>query len=636
MAESVQEFIAQFTAGTCLRAYERMGCHYQLRDGVDGYVFSVWAPDAIGVSVVGDFNYWNTEADPMTWIQDGIWARFCPAAKAGQAYKFYVRRRHDTPVYKSDPYGRQTMELPDTSNIIPEEDHFVWTDRQWMRKREKTDLLSAPMNIYEVHIGSWRRGDGNRILSYEEVADRLADYCQEMGYTHVEFMPLSEYPYDPSWGYQVTGYYAPTHRYGKPEGLKYLVNKLHSKGVGVILDWVPAHFPKDENGLYEFDGSCCYELSDPDMNEHPDWTTRIFDFGKPQVRSFLVSNAIYWLEEFHFDGLRVDAVSSMLYLDYNRPNFKPNRFGGRENLEAMDFLRALNQAVDSLDSGAVVIAEESTAFPMVTGDPQQGGLGFDFKWNMGWMNDTLRYLKQDPVYRKYNHHLLTFGMTYAFSEKFIMPLSHDEVVHMKGSLIRKMPGDYDQQFASLRTLYAYMMALPGKKLTFMGSELGQFAEWNFNQSLDWHLLNFDKHRMLQKYVRELNQFYLEHDALWRQDQGWEGFQWIQPDAADDSILAFRRISKRKQEVICVLNFTPVDRWDYRLGLPRSGTYAPVLSSDFWGYGGYNCPLTEVKAEMVAFREYKYSGLFRVPPLSATFYIRKTEPKKAKNSTPKKR
>ena len=624
-----KNFLSEFAEGTCLRAYDFLGCHAATRDEEDGYIFRVWAPDAIGVSVVGDFNYWNTDDAPMTWVDGGMWECFCPGAKAGQAYKFYVRRRHDTPVYKSDPYGRQTMELPDTSNIIPQDTAFPWTDRPWMKKRAKTDLLNAPMNIYEVHMGSWRRGDGNRILSYEEVADRLADYCRDMGYTHVEFMPLSEYPYDPSWGYQVTGYYAPTHRYGKPEGLKYLVNKLHGAGIGVILDWVPAHFPKDENGLYEFDGSCCYELSDPSMNEHPDWTTRIFDFGKPQVKSFLVSNAVYWLEEFHFDGLRVDAVSSMLYLDYNRPNYKPNRFGGRDNLEAMDFLRAVNRAVRELGTGAAVIAEESTAFPMVTGPEEDGGLGFTFKWNMGWMNDTLRYLKQDPIYRKYNHDLLTFGMTYAFSENYVMPLSHDEVVHMKGSLIRKMPGDYDQQFATLRTLYAYMMALPGKKLTFMGSELGQFAEWNFGHSLDWHLLNFDKHRMLQKYVRELNRFYLEHDALWRQDHSWDGFQWIQPDAADDSILAFRRISKRKQEVICVLNFTPVDRWDFRLGLPKAGTWVPVLCSDFWAYGGYNCPLNEVTAENVPFRDYKLSGLFRVPPLSAAFYIRKTEPRKAK-------
>ena len=624
-----KNFLSEFAEGTCLRAYDFLGCHAATRDEEDGYIFRVWAPDAIGVSVAGDFNYWNTDDAPMTWVDGGMWECFCPGAKAGQAYKFYVRRRHDTPVYKSDPYGRQTMELPDTSNIIPQDTAFPWTDRPWMKKRAKTDLLNAPMNIYEVHMGSWRRGDGNRILSYEEVADRLADYCRDMGYTHVEFMPLSEYPYDPSWGYQVTGYYAPTHRYGKPEGLKYLVNKLHGAGIGVILDWVPAHFPKDENGLYEFDGSCCYELSDPSMNEHPDWTTRIFDFGKPQVKSFLVSNAVYWLEEFHFDGLRVDAVSSMLYLDYNRPNYKPNRFGGRDNLEAMDFLRAVNRAVRELGTGAAVIAEESTAFPMVTGPEEDGGLGFTFKWNMGWMNDTLRYLKQDPIYRKYNHDLLTFGMTYAFSENYVMPLSHDEVVHMKGSLIRKMPGDYDQQFATLRTLYAYMMALPGKKLTFMGSELGQFAEWNFGHSLDWHLLNFDKHRMLQKYVRELNRFYLEHDALWRQDHSWDGFQWIQPDAADDSILAFRRISKRKQEVICVLNFTPVDRWDYRLGLPKAGTWVPVLCSDFWAYGGYNCPLNEVTAENVPFRDYKLSGLFRVPPLSAAFYIRKTEPRKAK-------
>lgn len=473
-----------------------------------------------------------------------------------------------------------------------------------------------------MHLGSWRRKEDGTLYSYSELAPILAEYVKEMGYTHVEFMPLSEYPYDPSWGYQVTHYYAPTSRYGSPEELMELVDTLHQAGIGVILDWVPAHFPKDEYGLYEFDGTCTYELSDPTMNEHPDWTTRIFDFGRPEVKSFLISNAVYWLEKFHIDGLRVDAVSSMLYLDYNRPNYKPNRYGGRENLEAIDFIRQLNKACFAVRKGTIMAAEEATAFPLVTKPDFDGGLGFLFKWNMGWMNDTLKYMKQDPIYRKFNHNLLTFSMTYAFSENFILPLSHDEVVHMKGSLVNKAPGDYFWKFANLRALRGYQMAQPGKKLCFMGGEIAQFTEWNFQKELDWLLLDYEMHQKMQLYTKELNQFYLDHPQLWSNDLNWEGYQWLQPDDCDNSILAFRRIDKKGKELIAVLNFTPVLRENYRLGVPKAGTYMPVFCSDDVKYGGTGQLPGEAVSEEIPFREYSHSANFRIPPMSLTFFQRK--------------
>jgi 1,4-alpha-glucan branching enzyme len=477
-----------------------------------------------------------------------------------------------------------------------------------------------------MHLGSWRRRwDGGGYLSYAEMAEQLPGYLKDMGYTHVEMMPLSEYPYDPSWGYQVSNYYSPTSRYGTPDELKMLIDALHQAGIGVILDWVPAHFPKDEYGLYEFDGGCTYEYQDPMMNEHAEWTTRIFDWGRPEVKSFLISNAVYWLNEFHVDGIRVDAVSSMLYLDYARPNYRPNRYGGRENLEAIEFLKQLNIACFNVRKGIITCAEESTAFPMVTRPTYDGGLGFLLKWNMGWMNDTLRYMKEDPIYRKYKHNTLTFSMTYAFSENYILPLSHDEVVHLKGSLLNKMPGDYFWKFAGARVLRGYQMAHPGKKLSFMGAELGQFTEWNFNKDIDWILLDHEMHQKIHLFYKELNHFYKEHSELWADDLSWEGYQWIQPDDGDSSVLAFRRIDPKKgKELICVLSFTPVCRDDYRLGLPKEGTYEPVFCSDDWRYGGTNQLPHEVKSEPIGYREYQHSGLFRIPPMSVTFYARKSE------------
>ena len=555
MTESLQHFLEQFHTTGCADAFRYMGCHFA--DG--GAVFRVWAPKAESVSVVGDFNFWNEQDLPMQKISDGVWEAFSVYAQPGGAYKYCVTGQNGRKVYKTDPYGTRCKALPDTSSVLEPPDSFGWHDGAYRARRKKQNALNRPLNIYEVHAGSWKRHADGSAYSWDDLTAELIPYVKDMGYTHIELLPIMEYPYDPSWGYQVTCYYAPTHRYGTPEQLMRFVDECHRQSLGVILDWVPAHFPKDENGLYEFDGACCYELSDPMMNEHPDWTTRIFDYGKPEVRSFLVSNACYWLERFHVDGIRVDAVASMLYLDYNRQVYKPNRFGGKENLEAIEFLRELNNAAFRVNPAVMMIAEESTAFPLVTKPDYVGGLGFLFKWNMGWMNDMLRYMSLDPLYRKGDHNALTFSMTYAFSENFVLPLSHDEVVHGKCSLIGKMPGNYDDKFANLRVFYAYQMAHPGKKLNFMGNELAQFIEWNYTQGLDWVLLDYDRHRQMQAFVRELNHFYLEHPQLWENDSDWDGFQWIDCDDRDRSIVTFRRISRSGKELVVICNFCPVVR-----------------------------------------------------------------------------
>lgn len=620
MSISFSEFRYHFHNGSSTHAFEHMGCHPEVRDGVEGFVFRVWAPNAQRVSVVGDFNFWNGEDLPMTRVSQGIWEAWSPNAKVGQAYKYLVTSPWGNTVHKADPYGFQAQLAPETSSIIWLQNNYQWQDEAWFEKTAQTDPLHAPMNIYELHVGSWRRKPDGTTYTYAELAPMLADYLKEMQYTHVELMPLATYPFEPSWGYQVTGYYAPTARYGDPDDLKVLVDTLHKAGIGVLLDWVPAHFPKDLYGLYEFDGTCCYELSDPTMNEHPDWTTRIFDFGRPEVKSFLISCAVYWLKEYHIDGLRVDAVSSIVYLDYSRQYYKPNRYGGRENLEGIEFLRQLNQACFAVRKGTIMVAEESHAYPMVTWPPQDGGLGFLFKWNMGWMNDTLRYMKEDPVNRKYHHDKLTFSMAYAFAENFILPLSHDEVVHMKGSLINKMPGDYFWKFAGLRLLRGYQMVQPGKKLCFMGGEFGQFIEWDYRKELDWMLLDFEQHRKMQDYTRDLNRFYLENTPLWADDSSWNGYQWIQPDDGDNSIISFRRIDPTaKTELVVVLNMTPVTRENYHLGLPRKGEYVPVFCSDDLKYGGTGTCSQPVTAFEGQYREYKYKGLFKVPPMSLTIY-----------------
>jgi 1,4-alpha-glucan branching enzyme len=615
MTESLQHFLEQFHTTGCADAFRYMGCHFA--DG--GAVFRVWAPKAESVSVVGDFNFWNEQDLPMQKISDGVWEAFSVYAQPGGAYKYCVTGQNGRKVYKTDPYGTRCKALPDTSSVLEPPDSFVWHDGAYRARRKKQNALNRPLNIYEVHAGSWKRHADGSAYSWDDLTAELIPYVKDMGYTHIELLPIMEYPYDPSWGYQVTCYYAPTHRYGTPEQLMRFVDECHRQSLGVILDWVPAHFPKDENGLYEFDGACCYELSDPMMNEHPDWTTRIFDYGKPEVRSFLVSNACYWLERFHVDGIRVDAVASMLYLDYNRQVYKPNRFGGKENLEAIEFLRELNNAAFRVNPAVMMIAEESTAFPLVTKPDYVGGLGFLFKWNMGWMNDMLRYMSLDPLYRKGDHNALTFSMTYAFSENFVLPLSHDEVVHGKCSLIGKMPGNYDDKFANLRVFYAYQMAHPGKKLNFMGNELAQFIEWNYTQGLDWVLLDYDRHRQMQAFVRELNHFYLEHPQLWENDSDWDGFQWIDCDDRDRSIVTFRRISRSGKELVVICNFCPVVRERYRVGLPKAGWYVPVLNTDEARFGGYGFMARPQKAEKEPYQKLPYSAEFYLPPMSVTYY-----------------
>ena len=615
MTESLQHFLEQFHTTGCADAIRYMGCHFA--DG--GAVFRVWAPKAESVSVVGDFNFWNEQDLPMQKISDGVWEAFSVYAQPGGAYKYCVTGQNGRKVYKTDPYGTRCKALPDTSSVLEPPDSFVWHDGAYRARRKKQNALNRPLNIYEVHAGSWKRHADGSAYSWDDLTAELIPYVKDMGYTHIELLPIMEYPYDPSWGYQVTCYYAPTHRYGTPEQLMRFVDECHRQSLGVILDWVPAHFPKDENGLYEFDGACCYELSDPMMNEHPDWTTRIFDYGKPEVRSFLVSNACYWLERFHVDGIRVDAVASMLYLDYNRQVYKPNRFGGKENLEAIEFLRELNNAAFRVNPAVMMIAEESTAFPLVTKPDYVGGLGFLFKWNMGWMNDMLRYMSLDPLYRKGDHNALTFSMTYAFSENFVLPLSHDEVVHGKCSLIGKMPGNYDDKFANLRVFYAYQMAHPGKKLNFMGNELAQFIEWNYTQGLDWVLLDYDRHRQMQAFVRELNHFYLEHPQLWENDSDWDGFQWIDCDDRDRSIVTFRRISRSGKELVVICNFCPVVRERYRVGLPKAGWYVPVLNTDEARFGGYGFMARPQKAEKEPYQKLPYSAEFYLPPMSVTYY-----------------
>ena len=625
MTESLQHFLEQFHTTGCADAFRYMGCHFA--DG--GAVFRVWAPKAESVSVVGDFNFWNEQDLPMQKISDGVWEAFSVYAQPGGAYKYCVIGQNGRKVYKTDPYGTRCKALPDTSSVLEPPDSFVWHDGAYRARRKKQNALNRPLNIYEVHAGSWKRHTDGSAYSWDDLTAELIPYVKDMGYTHIELLPIMEYPYDPSWGYQVTCYYAPTHRYGTPEQLMRFVDECHRQSLGVILDWVPAHFPKDENGLYEFDGACCYELSDPMMNEHPDWTTRIFDYGKPEVRSFLVSNACYWLERFHVDGIRVDAVASMLYLDYNRQVYKPNRFGGKENLEAIEFLRELNNAAFRVNPAVMMIAEESTAFPLVTKPDYVGGLGFLFKWNMGWMNDMLRYMSLDPLYRKGDHNALTFSMTYAFSENFVLPLSHDEVVHGKCSLIGKMPGNYDDKFANLRVFYAYQMAHPGKKLNFMGNELAQFIEWNYTQGLDWVLLDYDRHRQMQAFVRELNHFYLEHPQLWENDSDWDGFQWIDCDDRDRSIVTFRRISRSGKELVVICNFCPVVRERYRVGLPKAGWYVPVLNTDEARFGGYGFMARPQKAEKELYQKLPYSAEFYLPPMSVTYYrFQRTKPEAA--------
>ena len=579
-----------FGEGRHEEIYKKLGAHVTKIGRKKGVTFAVWAPQAAGVNLVGDFNGWNGREHQMRMLgTSGVWELFIPKLTAGCLYKFEIRTPSGYSFFKADPYAQYTEVPPDTSSIVYTS-KYKFRDAKWLRNRAGREHYRQPLSIYEVHFGSWRRNteEDNRPLTYREMAEPLANYVTEMGFTHVEFLPLKEHPYGPSWGYQVTYYYAPSARYGEPDDLRYLIDYLHQRGIGVIMDWVPAHFPKDAWALGRFDGSALYEHLDPRKGEHPDWGTYIFNYGRNEVRNFLIANALYWFREFHVDGLRVDAVASMLYLDYSRKEgqWVPNQFGGRENLEALSFLKELNETTHRACPGIMMVAEESTAWPMVSRPIYDGGLGFDFKWNMGWMHDTLKYFQTDPLFRAGNHNALTFGLVYAWSENFILPFSHDEVVHMKGSLLNKMPGTTEQKFATLRALYAYMWAHPGKKLLFMGGEFGQWREWTETESLDWHLIEEPLHGGVQRLVRDLNRLYEPSNALWEADGESAGFEWIDVDNARENIVAFKRRSPQTgRELICVCNFAAVSKQGYRIPQLGDRQYELIINTDAEIYGG---------------------------------------------------
>jgi len=581
-----------FAEGTHYRTYEKLGAHLGKRDGVQGTFFRVWAPNAERVSVLGDFNGWNRQSTPMQSRADsGIWDCFVPGVGAGSLYKYFIESRFQGyRVEKADPYGFAAEIRPRTASKVWDLSRYRWHDQDWMKSRPSRPHHETAMSAYEVHLGSWMRipEEGQRWLTYREMAHKLVEYVSHMGFTHVEFLPVSEHPFDGSWGYQTVGYFAPTSRFGTPDDFMYLVDVLHQNGIGVILDWVPAHFPRDEHGLGYFDGTHLYEHADKRQGLHPDWDTLVFNYGRNEVQNFLISNAVFWFDRYHIDALRVDAVASMLYLDYGREagEWIPNSYGGHENIEAIDFLKRLNERVHAEAPGAIMIAEESTAWALVSRPTYLGGLGFGFKWNMGWMHDMLDYLSHDPVHRSYHHNLITFSLLYAFTENFVLPFSHDEVVHGKGSMIGKMPGDEWQKFANLRLLYGYMFGHPGKKLLFMGNEFGQWNEWNHDQSLDWHLLSFPNHAGLQRWVRDLNTFYRAEPALYELDSESAGFEWIDCNDSLGSIISFLRHSKEgRGDVLFVCNFTPVPRHDYRVGVPSEGVWREALNSNAPIYGG---------------------------------------------------
>ena len=628
-----------FGAGTHYEIYEKMGGRLMTHEGARGAAFSVWAPNAKAVSVIGDFNNWDARRSPMRRLgESGIWELFLPAAAEGDKYKFHVTQCDGRVVDKTDPYGVYAEVRPNNASVLYPLKRYKWKDRRWMTARRKYDFRTAPMNIYEVHLGSWKRAEGDRFLTYTELAEQLIPYVKEMGYTHIEMLPVEEHPFDGSWGYQVTGYYAPTSRYGSPDEFKQFVDACHQNGISVFLDWVPAHFPKDDFALARFDGTALYEHQDPRLGEHIQWGTYIFNYGRKEVANFLLANALYWMDIFHIDGLRVDAVASLLRLDFCKEEgqWLPNVYGGSENLEAIEFLKHMNSVIAEREPGALMIAEDSTAWPGVTKKVDEGGLGFSLKWNMGWMNDFLSYIKLDPIYRKYHQNKLTFGMAYHYAENFVLVLSHDEVVHTKSSMIGKMPGDVWQSFANLRLSYGFMMGHPGKKLLFMGGEFAQYSEWSEARSLDWHLLQYADHQEMQAYVKELNHLYTEEPAFWAEDFDPNGFQWIECDDAESSIVSFVRRSKEK-ELVFLCNFTPVVHRGFSLGVPQEGVYHERLNSDAARFGGsdvINAVPLQSKAEPAGRCPFRVE--LDVPPLGMVILEREQPKKQPRTKKPKTR
>ena len=632
MASTKPNTILQdFSQGHAIRAQDFMGAHPAVRDGQDGWVFRVWAPHARSVAVMGDFNGWNDSDHPMELLSDGVWETFIPGLQQYDSYKYAVHTASGRVLAKSDPYAFHAETRPGTASKLYDLSGYGWGDDSWMEYRKKNPIYQKPLNIYEVHLGSWRRTADDQMLSYRDIGTYLIPYVKEMGFTHVELLPITEHPLDASWGYQCTGYFAATSRFGTPHDFMWLVDQLHQAGIGVILDWVPAHFPKDAFGLYEFDGEPCYEYADTRKGEHADWGTRVFDYARHEVRSFLFSSALFWLEQFHIDGLRVDAVASMLYLDYGRQGgeWVPNMFGGHENLEAVDFLQELNGHIFQEHPDTMMIAEESTAWPRVSHPVGvgglEGGLGFNLKWNRGWVNDILHYTKLDPYFRQFNHKDITFSLMYAFSENFVLPLSHDEVVHMKGSLINKMPGSNEEKFAGVRAFYTYMLTHPGKKLLMMGSEFGQWNEWHYEHSLDWHLLDPDQewskpHRQLQQFFKQANALYLAHPELWELDFSWEGFEWIEADDNQANTVAFLRKDAKGEALVIVCNFSPVDRTGYTVGVPIPGVYTCIFNSDELDFGGKGGGDHEpVRSRYVESQGREQSITISLPPMSAVIY-----------------
>lgn len=622
-----------FYQGKNYEAWKFFGVHSRKKGRSKVYTFRVWAPNAVSISVVGDFNEWNRNKNPMKLIYDGVWEAEISKLQRFDIYKYSIETRDGRILLKSDPYSSHFETRPGTASKIYESE-YEWKDSAWYESKKGRSVYKSPMNIYEVHLNSWKNtGEEEVFTSYINFANDIIPYLKKMSYTHVEFMPLTEFPYDGSWGYQVTGYYAPTSRYGTPDDFRRMVDMFHEAGIGVILDWVPAHFPKDAPGLYEFDGTCCYEYTDVRKKEHKAWGTHVFDYGKAEVCSFLISSANYWFTEMHVDGLRVDAVASMLYLDYDRRDgeWTANIHGGNENLEAVEFLKRLNEAIFSMHPDALMIAEESTAWPMVTKPTSMGGLGFNFKWNMGWMNDMLSYMSLDPIYRSFNHDKVTFSFFYAFSENYILPISHDEVVYGKCSMINKMPGEGDMKFSSYRAFLAYMMAHPGKKLLFMGQEFAQYNEWNFKTQLDWELKENNPYNMnFMKFTEKLNKFYLESSPLWQNDDSWSGFSWISNDDYKQSVIAFRRIDDEGNEIIAVCNFVPVQREDYRIGVPARGNYKVVFNTDAEEFGGAGASPKLYKSEKTPMHGFENSISMTLAPLSV-MYLKSTARKKTEKS-----